>query len=64
MVCVVVSLFGLLIRSETHVICRPLKMEAVYSSEILVSPYCTTRCHSLRDNNMKTGRCVEHKSYN
>ena len=52
-----------LIASETHVICRPLKIEAVYSSEMLVSVYCTTQCHSLHDNNMKVDRYVEQKTY-
>jgi hypothetical protein len=43
---------------------QTLKMEAVYSSEMLVSVYGTTGCHSLEDNNMKIDRCGEQKTCN
>jgi hypothetical protein len=55
---------GTLIASVTPVICRPLKMDTVYSSEMPVSVYCTTRCHILHVNNMKTDHCVHQKTCN
>jgi hypothetical protein len=55
---------GTLMASETEVICRPLKMEAVYSSEMTGSVHCTTRCHILHVNNMETDRCVDQNTYN
>ena len=39
-------------------------MEAEYSSEMLVSIYCTTRCHVLHNNNLKADSCINQKTYN
>ena len=57
--CVLWSVYvGRLVASETQV------MVAVYSSEMPVSIYCATRCHSLYENKMKTDHFVDQKIYN
>jgi CCR4-NOT transcriptional regulation complex NOT5 subunit len=62
-VCTAVCLYN---HADVH--CNPcslrtMKMEAVYSSEI-VSVYNTTRCPSMQYYKIKTERCVEQKTYN
>ena len=38
-------------------------MDTEYSSEMLVSVYCTTWCHILHDNNVKADSCINQKTY-